>query len=387
MNPPSRQIWNVRAARPVIAVMAIVGVLAVAAPSGAITEEEVQAACSRSSAALDEYRQARADFAAASQELEQINLDLDAAETRKAQLDGLLNEATSRTEDTAAAAEDAAVQLYMNSISSGVTTFLSTDRLSELLLASTAIENHTRDELAAIDDLTVLKDELARLKAEAAEAASDLEAEADRQAAFTVDQQAAMEAASDAYAQLDDECKELQSEYEAEQARLQALEKQRQEEAERQRQAEQNTGNGGGSGGGTGPGIVCPFDRGQTQFIDSWGYPRSGGRSHQGTDMMAPWDVPVYAVEAGTILESTQHGIGGKHIWLQGQSGTAYYYAHLNSLLAGEGASVSQGQQIGTNGNSGNAAGGAPHVHLQVHPSGRGGPAINPYPRVAGVCF
>lgn len=370
-----------------IAVLAIVAGLASASPSNAITEEEVEAACSRSLAALDEYQQARADFAAASQELEQINLDLNAAETRKAQLDRLLNDATSRAQDTAAAAEEAAIQLYMKSISSGATTFLSTAGLSELILASTVIENHTRDELAAIDNLTVLKNELDRLEGEAAEAASDLEAESDRQAAFTTDQQAAMAAASDAYAQLDDECKELQSEYQAEQARLRTLEEQRQEEAERQRQAEQNAGRGGGSGGGTGQGIVCPFDRGRTQFIDSWGYPRSGGRSHQGTDMMAPWDVPVYAVEAGTILESTQHGIGGKHIWLRGQSGTAYYYAHLNSLLVGEGASVAQGKQIGTNGNSGNAAGGAPHVHLQVHPSGRGGPAINPYPRVASVCF
>ena len=133
-------------------------------------------------------------------------------------------------------------------------------------------------------------------------------------------------------------------------------------------------------------GFVCPMTPGHTQFIDSWGYPRSGGRTHQGTDMMAPWDEPLFAVESG-VIDTDSGGIGGNHIWLDGDSGVGYYYAHLNSFAVSNGARVAQGDVIGYNGATGNAAGGAPHVHFQLHPSGRGGSAINPYPTLAAACF
>lgn len=102
-----------------------------------------------------------------------------------------------------------------------------------------------------------------------------------------------------------------------------------------------------------------------TQFTNSFGAPRSGGRSHGGTDMIAPWDEPIYAVESGTVI-TANHGLGEKHIWLTANNGTAYYYAHLNTF---------------------NAAGTSPHVHLQIHPGGRSGAAITPYNTMAAVCF
>ena len=142
------------------------------------------------------------------------------------------------------------------------------------------------------------------------------------------------------------------------------------------------------SGGGVAPapspsnagsGLVCPI-AGNYGFADTWGAPRSGGRSHQGVDIIAASGVPIIAVEAGTVRFSSNR-LGGNAAWLTGNSGTKYYYAHLSSYTGSSG-SVSRGQQIGRNGQTGNA--GTPHLHFEVHPGG--GRAVNPYPYVRAVC-
>lgn len=118
-------------------------------------------------------------------------------------------------------------------------------------------------------------------------------------------------------------------------------------------------------------------------FIDSWGYPRMMGteyqHGHQGVDIMAPFDTPLYAVERGIITRVGTDVLGGTKLWLKGQSGTYYYYAHLKSYAEGiaEGTLVNAGDVVAYNGDSGNAQGGAPHLHFQVHPNG--GEPVNPY--------
>lgn len=128
-----------------------------------------------------------------------------------------------------------------------------------------------------------------------------------------------------------------------------------------------------------GSGIVCPV-AGSHSFADTWGAPRSGGRRHQGVDMIAASGVPLVAVESGRVHFKTNR-LGGNVVWLTGASGTKYYYAHL-SRWEGSSRSVSQGEVIGYNGSTGNA--GIPHLHFEVHPGG--GPAVNPYPYVRAVC-
>jgi murein DD-endopeptidase MepM/ murein hydrolase activator NlpD len=118
-------------------------------------------------------------------------------------------------------------------------------------------------------------------------------------------------------------------------------------------------------------------------FIDSWGFPRMVGteyqHGHQGVDIMAPFGTPLYAVERGVITRVGTDVLGGTKLWLKGQSGTYYYYAHLQSYAEGmvEGALVNAGDLVGTVGDTGNASGGAPHLHFQVHPGG--GEPVNPY--------
>ena len=132
-------------------------------------------------------------------------------------------------------------------------------------------------------------------------------------------------------------------------------------------------------------GKACPIN-GATSFSDTWGARRSGGRTHKGVDMMAGRNTPLVAIESGTITRTSNSSLGGISIYLTGDSGSRYYYAHLDHLESGVkgGLKVTVGQQIGFVGSTGNASDWLPHLHFQYAP--KGSDWINPYPLVKELC-
>jgi murein DD-endopeptidase MepM/ murein hydrolase activator NlpD len=118
---------------------------------------------------------------------------------------------------------------------------------------------------------------------------------------------------------------------------------------------------------------------GAVAFADTWGAPRSGGRRHQGTDLMAPCGAPSVAVADGTISGLGSHGRGGIMLWLTARNGDVFFYAHMRGYAPGVrvGKPVRAGEVISYVGNTGNARGGPCHIHFEWHP--RGGAPVNPY--------
>ena len=121
------------------------------------------------------------------------------------------------------------------------------------------------------------------------------------------------------------------------------------------------------------------------EVLDNFGDPRSGGRRHEGIDILATLGQEVYAVADGTLTQQIIDGSSGSslsgNMWrLTMTDKTVYVYAHLSGFAAGltVGSKVKVGELIGYVGDTGNPGPGNYHLHFEVHPLG--GSAVNALP-------
>jgi peptidoglycan LD-endopeptidase LytH len=128
-----------------------------------------------------------------------------------------------------------------------------------------------------------------------------------------------------------------------------------------------------------GPGWQCPVPG--SWFRNDWGNPRSGGRRHEGTDMFAPMGTPIVAPVSGTVKRHDS-GRAGISFYLYGSDGVEYFGAH-NSQIVKTGPVIA-GDVIALVGDTGNAKGGTPHLHFEIHPTKK--TKTNPYPTLAQQC-
>ncbi len=141
------------------------------------------------------------------------------------------------------------------------------------------------------------------------------------------------------------------------------------------------------SDGFTPENIVFPV-AGPATFVNDFGDPRSGGRTHAGIDLMTRGKgVPIIAAAAGTV---SWIGAGCCSMAIDHGDGWSTWYVHLDNDTPGtddglgwgiadglvRGSAVARGQLIGWSGDSGNAEDTPPHLHFEIR---RDGVAINPY--------
>jgi murein DD-endopeptidase MepM/ murein hydrolase activator NlpD len=120
---------------------------------------------------------------------------------------------------------------------------------------------------------------------------------------------------------------------------------------------------------------------------NSWGDPRDGGvRTHKGIDIFAPKGTPIVAVTDGIVTYIGEQPKGGRCLWLSTESGTSFYYAHLDRWASGlyEGLEVHSGDLLGYVGNTGNAKYTPSHLHFAVNTNDE---MVNPYPYLTKATY
>ncbi|MFW2334653.1 peptidoglycan DD-metalloendopeptidase family protein [Ilumatobacter sp.] len=398
MKPPFRRLLSLTAS-----VVLIVGA---AAPAGAQTDEDAaERAAQEIADARDRANQAAEDFFAAESRLQLLELE---QERLVLELEDLAD----TVEELRLAVEYVAVSRFVSSGASGIPVLTDlrgpTEQLHGDVLANVVAESGA----TTLDDYDAARDALDEKQIE-------------------------LEESERAVIRQQEELQQLQAEAEDEVVRLREIEAQRlqieavaialaakereearqlaelqRRQAESARVAASNAGSGavvsaassdgtttgrvgasggeaggrtGGGGAGTNPRatgdgfvdvMICPIVGGSA-YGNTWGAPRSGGRRHQGVDMLAPTGTPLQAIVSGSVAHRSNR-LGGITISLLGDNGNRYYYAHL---VAYEGlpGRVEQGQVIGYVGDTGNATG-TPHLHFEIRPGG--GVPVNPYPSV-----
>lgn len=354
---------------------AVAAVVLDAPPSTAVTQAEVDEACAeyrgakeRLDASIEERDTAQARYA-------ELYSERDVTSDRAGRLERQIAERREELEDLHHRVVDWGVEAYMAAGTELSGIVLQTRSLDEIITGQEFLKAVTTEQVAAVDRLAVIVSETEVMQRELDERTARLlvvEVEAGRLAQVL---SAATDEVLDATREIKGECQRLYRTRQAELARAAALE------------AARRSGGAGGVSSSITPGFICPMDPAAASFVNDWGYPRSGGRRHRGNDLFAPTGQPLYAVASGTVT-LRRGGLGGTAVWLSADHGVDYYYAHLSGFASGmvNGLRVSRGQVIGYNGNSGNARGGSPHLHFQLHPGGKTRPPVNPYPTLVQAC-
>jgi murein DD-endopeptidase MepM/ murein hydrolase activator NlpD len=109
----------------------------------------------------------------------------------------------------------------------------------------------------------------------------------------------------------------------------------------------------------------------------NFGDPRGLNRTHEGLDMMAPKGTPVVSPTEAVVLSASSGPDSGNYVSTANPGGETFVYMHLDraaQLAAGDILQV--GNLVGYVGNTGNASGGASHLHFEIRKNGATDPFL-----------
>ncbi len=339
--------------------------------AGAQSRESADRAKAEAEAALQELREANDAVEAALAEYHVLEDEMESLTWKISQLTDRIKDYEGEVRDLRTRAEELVAGAYMAGGTDLVEIALEVDSIQDLLAGQVLLDRAADNDLVSVTRLDAVRREMNRLK-------DDLDVDQAR----VVVLRAAAEAnvinldqlqrvAAEAYSKAQDKAKDELAKYLAEKRRREI------EEAAKRR------GAAAGLPVAATPWFKCPVPG--ANFINDWGFARSGGRTHKGTDVFAPRGTKVLAPDSGRVTLRS-NSLGGITIWLSGDNGISYYLAHLDGYASGLGTGdrVGSGEVIGYVGNTGNAVGTSPHLHFQMHPGG--GSAVNPFPTLRHYC-
>lgn len=347
-----------------LALLAIAPIPASAQSKGAVNDAKAE-----EERALAALRAADAELDEALEEMERIEGLIYTLNWRIEKL----GDAITEYGDDVTSLEDRAKSLVLEAYRDGgrnmVMSAFSAGTIQDLITSQALYDAATTRDLSQLDQLAAVSRQMDRLSDELTVKEAEVEQ-------LRIEHQAVVEN----LAEIRDRASKLHADAEAKYAKAYRAYK-----AELARQAAAAAARASGGAAGVAAqtkGVACPV-AGPSYFINSWGYPRSGGRTHKGVDMMAAYNTPLVAMTSGSV-RLNYHSLGGTQTYLYGDDGITYYYAHLASWPSGlsSGQRVSKGQIVGYVGDSGNARG-TPHLHLGMIV---GGTYVNPYPTVRAAC-
>jgi len=97
-----------------------------------------------------------------------------------------------------------------------------------------------------------------------------------------------------------------------------------------------------------------------------WYYPWGKSVTHKGVDIFAKVGTPVNSATGGLVVYTGVMGRGGNVVLVLGPKWRLHYFAHLKDIHTSTGTWVSEGDAIGTVGDTGNAAGKPAHLHYTI---------------------
>jgi len=107
----------------------------------------------------------------------------------------------------------------------------------------------------------------------------------------------------------------------------------------------------------------------------------ASGQTNDGLNISAPSGTPVQAAEAGTVIYTgNELQAFGNLVLIRHAGGWVTAYGHLGSIAVQRGATVTQGQPIGTVGQTGNAT--APQLHFEIR---QGSKPVDPAPLLSSA--